>query len=107
MDATLYFAPGAASFLVHWLLIELEVPRDEISMPTIAAAVMIDDTTAYIRLQDFAEQTGNDLLAALQAELSERTTAREAGLMPAFEGTHEVVGNAVTEASIVLEEISS
>ncbi|MCU0250085.1 MAG: S41 family peptidase [Vicinamibacterales bacterium] len=47
-------------------LIELEVPRDEISIPTIAAAVMIDDTTAYIRLQDFAEQTGNDLLAALK-----------------------------------------
>ena len=48
-------------------LIELEVPRDEISIPTIAAAVMIDDTTAYIRLQDFAEQTGNDLLAALKS----------------------------------------
>jgi carboxyl-terminal processing protease len=46
-------------------LIELDVPRDEINIPTIAAAVMIDDTTAYVRLQDFAEQTGNDLLAAL------------------------------------------
>ena len=45
----------------------LDVPRDEISIPTIAAAVMIDDTTAYIRLQDFAEQTGNDLLAALKS----------------------------------------
>ncbi len=48
-------------------LIELDVPRDEINIPTIAAAVMIDDTTAYIRLQDFAEQTGNDLSAALKA----------------------------------------
>jgi carboxyl-terminal processing protease len=48
-------------------LIELDVPRDEISIPTISAAVMIDDTTAYIRLQDFAEQTGNDLLAALKS----------------------------------------
>jgi carboxyl-terminal processing protease len=47
-------------------LIELDVPRDEISIPTIAAAVMIGDGTAYIRLQDFAEQTGNDLAAALQ-----------------------------------------
>jgi carboxyl-terminal processing protease len=47
-------------------LIELDVPRDEINIPTIAAAVMIDDRTAYIRLQDFAEQTGNDLAAALQ-----------------------------------------
>jgi carboxyl-terminal processing protease len=48
-------------------LIELDVPRDEINIPTIAAAVMIDDTTAYIRLQDFAEQTGNDLSAALKS----------------------------------------
>ena len=47
-------------------LIELDVMRDEINIPTIAAAVMIDDTTAYIRLQDFAEQTGNDLSAALK-----------------------------------------
>jgi len=47
-------------------LIELDVPRDEINIPTIAAAVMVDDRTAYIRLQDFAEQTGNDLAAALQ-----------------------------------------
>ena len=27
MDTTLYYAPGAASFLVHWLLIELDVPH--------------------------------------------------------------------------------
>ena len=27
MDTTLYYAPGAASFLVHWLLIELGVPH--------------------------------------------------------------------------------
>jgi carboxyl-terminal processing protease len=47
-------------------LIELDVARDEINIPTIAAAVMIDDRTAYIRLQDFAEQTGNDLAAALK-----------------------------------------
>jgi carboxyl-terminal processing protease len=47
-------------------LIELDVPRDEINIPTLAAAVMIDDRTAYIRLQDFAEQTGNDLSAALK-----------------------------------------
>ena len=47
-------------------LIDLDVPRDEINIPTIAAAVLIGDGTAYIRLQDFAEQTGNDLAAALQ-----------------------------------------
>ena len=27
MDTTLYYAPGAASFLVHWLLIELDAPH--------------------------------------------------------------------------------
>jgi carboxyl-terminal processing protease len=47
-------------------LIELDVPRDEINIPTIAAAVMIDETTAYVRVQEFAEQTGNDLSAALK-----------------------------------------
>ena len=47
-------------------LIDLDVPRDEINMPTIAAAAMLDGTTAYIRLQDFAEQTGNDLSVALK-----------------------------------------
>jgi len=48
-------------------LIELDVPRDEINIPTISAAAMIDASTAYIRIQDFAEQTGSDLSAALQA----------------------------------------
>jgi carboxyl-terminal processing protease len=47
-------------------LIDLVVPRDEINMPTISAAAMIDRQTAYIRLQDFAEQTGADLSAALK-----------------------------------------
>ena len=27
MDTNLYYAPGAASFLVHWLLIELDAPH--------------------------------------------------------------------------------
>ena len=46
-------------------LIELAVQRDEISIPTIPAAFMIDATTGYVRLQDFAEQTDHDLSAAL------------------------------------------
>jgi carboxyl-terminal processing protease len=46
-------------------LIELAVQRDEINIPTIPAAFMIDATTGYVRLQDFAEQTDNDLAAAL------------------------------------------
>jgi len=48
-------------------LIELDVPRDEISIPTILPAAMIDAVTGYIRIQDFAEQTGNDLAASLKA----------------------------------------
>jgi len=47
-------------------LIDLDVPRDEINIPSIATAAMIDATTGYVRLQDFAEQTGSDLSAALK-----------------------------------------
>ncbi len=48
-------------------LIELDVPRDEINIPTIPASFMIDEATGYIRLQDFAQQTDNDLAATLKA----------------------------------------
>jgi len=48
-------------------LIELDVPRDEINMPTIPAAFMVDGTTGYIQLRDFAQQTDNDLTAALKS----------------------------------------
>jgi carboxyl-terminal processing protease len=47
-------------------LIELVVPRDEISIPTVPAAFMVDATTGYVRVQDFAEQTDNDLSSALK-----------------------------------------
>jgi carboxyl-terminal processing protease len=47
-------------------LIELDVPRDEINIPTIPASFMIDETTGYVRLQEFAQQTDNDLTAALK-----------------------------------------
>lgn len=42
-------------------LIELAVPRDDIQIPSIPAAFMVDATTGYIRLQDFAENTDRDL----------------------------------------------
>jgi purine-binding chemotaxis protein CheW len=45
----------------------------------------------------------DELLASLEAELSARTTAREAGLMPAFEGPAEVIGNTMDE--IVTQEL--
>jgi carboxyl-terminal processing protease len=47
-------------------LIEVEVPRDEINIPTIPAYFMADEATGYIRLQDFAENTDRDLDAALK-----------------------------------------
>ncbi len=46
-------------------LIELDVPRDEINIPTIPASFMADGTTGYVRLQDFAELTDQDLGEAL------------------------------------------
>lgn len=46
-------------------LIDLEVLRDEIHIPTIPAAFMVDDKTGYIRLQDFAENTDRDLSRVL------------------------------------------
>jgi carboxyl-terminal processing protease len=46
-------------------LIDLEVPRDEITIPSIPAAFMVDNATGYIRLQDFAENTDRDLSRAL------------------------------------------
>ena len=52
---------------------------------------------------DAAVAEADDLLAALEAELSARTTAREAGLLPSFESPAEVIGNAVNEAARLLE----
>lgn len=46
-------------------LIALDVPRDEISIPTIPAYFMVDSTTGYIRLQDFAENTDRELKHSL------------------------------------------
>jgi carboxyl-terminal processing protease len=47
-------------------LIDLSVPRDEIIIPTVRAAFMIDSQTGYIRLQEFAENTDRDLGIALR-----------------------------------------
>jgi carboxyl-terminal processing protease len=47
-------------------LIPLEVMRDEIHIPTIPAYFMVDNTTAYVRLQDFAENTNEELGRALK-----------------------------------------
>jgi carboxyl-terminal processing protease len=47
-------------------LIVLEVVRDEIHIPTVPAAFMIDNQTGYIRLQDFGENTDAELGRALR-----------------------------------------
>ena len=46
-------------------LIDLDVLRDEITIPTIRAAFMVDNKTGYVRMQDFAEHTDRDLGRAL------------------------------------------
>ncbi len=47
-------------------LIDLEVVRDEIHIPTVPAAFMLDGQTGYIRLQDFGENTDQELGRALR-----------------------------------------
>ena len=47
-------------------LIDLEVRRDEVQMRTVPAAVMLDPSTGYIRLQDFGENTDQELGRALR-----------------------------------------
>ncbi len=56
-------------------LIEVDVPRDEINIPSIPAYFMADSETGYVRLQDFAENTDHDLSAALK-DLSGRGMKR-------------------------------
>ena len=48
-------------------LIDLAVMRDEVHIPTVPAAVMLDATTGYIKLQDFGENTDQELGGALEA----------------------------------------
>ena len=47
-------------------LIDLDVRRDEVRMPTIEAAVMLDEQTGYIRISDFGENTDQELGRALR-----------------------------------------
>jgi carboxyl-terminal processing protease len=56
-------------------LIEVDVPRDEINIPSIPAEFMVDAQTGYVRLQDFAENTDRDLTVALR-DLSGRGMKR-------------------------------
>ncbi len=51
-------------------LIDLEVERDEITIPTVQGAFMIDDSIGYVRLRDFSDTSSRELRAALR-ELDE------------------------------------
>jgi len=48
-------------------LIPVELVRDEITIPTVPASFMIDQTTGYVQLRDFGETTDRDLRRALQS----------------------------------------
>ena len=50
----------------HEGLIELSVMRDEVHIPTVPAALMLDSSTGYIKLQDFGENTDQELGKALR-----------------------------------------
>ncbi|HLG57226.1 MAG TPA: S41 family peptidase [Vicinamibacterales bacterium] len=56
-------------------LIELAVARDEVHIPTVPAAVMLDTSTGYIKLQDFGENTDQELGRALR-ELTQKGMKR-------------------------------
>ncbi len=47
-------------------LIPMRVMRDEISIPSIKAAFMVDPQTGYVKVEDFAEHTDEDLGKALE-----------------------------------------
>ena len=48
-------------------LIPVELVRDQILIPTVPAAFMIDQMTGYVQLRDFGETTDRDLRRALQS----------------------------------------
>src|SRR6185436_7326476 len=50
----------------HPALIDLEVRRDEVHIPTVQAGVMLDATTGYIKLVGFGENTDQELGRALR-----------------------------------------
>ena len=87
MDATLYYAPGAASFLVHWLLIELDVPH---ALQLVDTAAKAQKSPEYLALNPngvvptlVLDGKPQYEAAALAMLLAERYPG--AGLAPAFD----------------------
>jgi carboxyl-terminal processing protease len=56
-------------------LIDLDVVRDEIHIPTVRASFMLDGATGYVLLQDFGENTDQELGRAL-SDLTKRGMRR-------------------------------
>lgn len=56
-------------------LIPLSVERDEIHIPTILGAFMVDEQTGYVRLRDFSETTDSELGTSL-AQLADEGMKR-------------------------------
>lgn len=87
MAMTLYYAPGAASLLVHWLLIELDLPHE---LQLVDTAANAQKSPAYLALNpngvlptlviDGKPQYEAAALAMLLAERHPRS-----GLAPAFD----------------------
>jgi len=87
MDTTLYYAPGAASFLVHWLLIELDVPH---ALQLVDTAAKAQKSPEYLALNPngvvptlVIDGKPQYEAAALAMLLAERYPG--AGLAPAFD----------------------
>jgi carboxyl-terminal processing protease len=56
-------------------LLEMRVMRDQVSIPSLSASFMIDATTGYVGVTDFAEHTDEDLGKALE-ELTKKGMKR-------------------------------
>ena len=53
-------------------LIPMDVMRDEITIPAVTAHFMIDAQTGYVRIDDFAEHTEEELTDALEDDAAAR-----------------------------------
>ncbi len=87
MATTLYYAPGAASMLVHWLLIEMEVPH---SLQLVDTAANAQKSPGYLALNPngvvptlLIDGKPRYEAAALAMLLAERYP--QCGLAPAFD----------------------
>ena len=62
-------------------LLEMRVMRDQVSIPSLSASFMIDSTTGYVGVTDFAEHTDEDLGDALES--ADQAGHEAPGLRPA------------------------